>query len=662
MLIEVQGMKKTYQMGEAVVPALRGVSLSIDSGDFVAIMGPSGSGKSTLMHLLGLLDIPDSGFYQLAGKEIAGLSEDELSFLRGKMIGFVFQQFNLIPRTSALENVALPLLYTQGTQDPLTLPKQLLEQVSLAGRIHHKPNELSGGQQQRVAIARALVNQPKIILADEPTGNLDTKSQEEIMKIFEKLNEQGMTVVLVTHEEEVARHAKRIIKMRDGLILSDESLSKEENSGGVLTKIRAPAKTVPVLFQETKRSAFSLFEASEHFKQAWRAVSANKVRTGLSMLGILIGVAAVIAMLALGSGAKASLEQQLSAMGSNLLVLRPGSPRMRGVALQAGESPRFTLADADAIRTEIPSVNKISPTVSGRGQIVFGNKNWNSQVIGATPEYAQVRLSNPVLGRFFSEEENRRRVRVALLGQTVIRELFPDSSPLGEMIKINRINFQVIGVLPEKGATSWRDQDDVVVIPLLTAMKRVFGKDYLDSIDIEVQDQESMQETQEKIQKIIMRNHRLPLSRADTFEVRNMAEIQAALSETSRTMTYLLGSIAAVSLLVGGIGIMNIMLVSVTERTREIGLRKAVGAKKFDILSQFLMEATMVSVAGGTLGILLGTGISLMLSYFAGWATHVSFEAVLLATIFSVSVGIGFGFWPAKKAAGLNPIEALRYE
>jgi macrolide transport system ATP-binding/permease protein len=657
-IIEIRNLKKTYLMGDTVVPALRGVTLQIEAGEFVAIMGPSGSGKSTLMHVLGLLDAPESGSYRLLGEEVAALPEDELAERRRRTIGFVFQQFNLLSRTSALENVALPLIYSGGT-DRVEWPKTLLNEVGLGGRIGHKPNELSGGQQQRVAIARSLVNRPRILFADEPTGNLDSKSQDEIMHIFRKLNESGITIILVTHEEEIARYARRVIRMRDGLVQSDERAETAGRTGAaaVAERTAAPPQV------RTAPSAHALAdEFLEHFKQAWRALSSNKIRTGLSMLGILIGVGAVIAMLALGKGAQESLNKQLASMGSNLLILRPGSAKTGPVALQAGDVTRFTLADAESIRAEVAGVSRIAPSVTGRGQLVYGNKNWNTQVQGTTPDYAPMKAAVPVLGRFFTDAEDRQRARVAVLGLTVVRELFGGQSPLGEMIKINKVSFQVIGVLPEKGATGFRDQDDIVVVPLQTAMRRLLGKEFADSIDVEMASPEALESGQEQIGAVIMKNHRLPPSKKDTFQIRNMADIQAALSETNKTMAFLLGSIALVSLLVGGIGIMNIMLVSVTERTREIGLRKALGARKNDILSQFLIEAVVVSVAGGLLGVLLGGGVSLLLSSFAGWTTSVSPESVLVAVGFSLAVGVGFGLWPARKAAALNPIEALRYE
>ena len=652
-MIELSGVEKTYRMGDVDVCALRGVSLAIEPGEFAAIMGPSGSGKSTLMHVLGLLDAPDAGSYRLAGLEVSRLSDDELASLRSRTIGFVFQQFNLLARTTALENVALPLLYApNGTTPDHALA--LLKDVGLGERLDHRPSQLSGGQQQRVAIARALINHPRLILADEPTGNLDSASAEEIMGLLRALNERGITVVIVTHEPEIAQQTRRVIRMRDGVIQSDERTGPD--AGTRPRGQAAAAADLPAPGRLTWR------ELRPHVEQPVRALRPNALRSALSMLGILIGVAAVVAMLALGTGARQSLEAQLASMGSNLLVVRPGSRQVRGVALETGAVTRLTLEDAREIRAGIPEVARVAPTVSGRGQVSYGNRNWNTQVQGATPEYAAVRAAAPVIGRFFTEEEERARARVAVIGQTLLRELFGDAGPLGESISINRVPFQVIGVLPEKGATTWRDQDDVAVIPLSTAMRRLLGKDYVDSIDVEVADAAALPATEEAIRELIIRRHRLPPSRQDTFEVRNMAEVQAALSETSRTMSWLLASIAAISLLVGGIGIMNIMLVSVAERTREIGLRKAIGARRQDILAQFLIEAVVISLTGGFIGIVLGWVMTLAMATLAGWATAMSPWSVLLAVGFSAAVGIVFGLWPARQAAALNPIDALRYE
>jgi len=655
-VIELKNINKTYKIGEIGVLALRNVSLKITPGEFVAIMGPSGSGKSTLLHLLGFLDKPDSGSYYLGKKEVANLTDDESAILRNRLAGFVFQQFHLLPRMTALENAELPLIYA-GKRHLKEKALQQIEAVGLTQRASHSPNELSGGERQRVAIARSLVNEPLIIFADEPTGNLDTKSGQEIMSILQRLNQQGKTIVMVTHEKEIAQYAKRIIRMRDGEIISDERI-KDETEKVPSTPVNISAEDILLKSHSTVRKA----EFLDHIRQAVQAIFSHKMRSILSILGILIGVAAVIAMLALGQGAKESISKRLASLGSNLLVISPGSRRTQGgVALEAGAITRFTLKDAKAI-AKLPMLEKVSPTVRGRAQLVYGNKNWNTQVYGTGVDYASMRASIPTVGRFFTEEELRMRQKVVLLGTTVVKEVFEDINPVGSTVKINRINFRVIGILPEKGATGWRDQDDLVVIPITTAMYRLLGKDYVDSIDVQVKDISMMEVAQSSIRQLVIKLHRLDKDDESSFRIRNMAEIQEVLQSTTKTMTLLLGSIAAIALLVGGIGIMNIMLVSVTERTREIGLRKAIGARRKDILSQFLIESVVMTFSGGIIGIIFGVGIAALLSFFAGWATKVSISSVVLATTFSVAVGIGFGFWPARQAAKLNPIEALRYE
>lgn len=650
-MIELKDINKTYEMGELPVHALRGVSLKIEEGEFVAVMGPSGSGKSTLLHILGLLDVPDSGSYRLYEHEVANLSEDELAVLRREVVGFVFQQFNLLSRMNALENTALPLIYSKRHVDMQTAA-HLLGRLGLGDRQLHRPNELSGGQQQRVAIARSLINNPRIILADEPTGNLDSASANEIINVIKKLNDEGITVVVVTHEEDIARQARRVIKMRDGEILSDKRTQGATR----------PQRSAPPL-SASSSDGFKPFEMWHHFRQGFKTLGSNKARTGLSMLGILIGVASVVAMMALGSGAQKAIEKQLSSLGSNLLMLRSGAHRMGAAILEIGAATRLTLEDAAALRENIPAIKDVAPAVTGRGQVTYLDRNWNTQVLGVSPAYETMRASVPEMGRFFTEDENRMRSLVAVIGATVVRELFDGENPIGEMIKINKVNFRVVGVLPKKGATGFRDQDDTMVIPVLTAMHRLFGKDYIDSIDIEVADASGLDEVQKQSMDFMMSRHKVPPSQQqDAFEIRNMADIKAALTESSKTMSLLLASIAAISLLVGGIGIMNIMLVSVTERTREIGLRKAVGARRFDILSQFLAEAMVVSVIGGVAGIVLGWLVTKIMSAVSGWTTSVSLASILLAFFFSASIGIIFGLYPARKASFLNPIEALRYE
>ncbi|TRZ93868.1 ATP-binding cassette domain-containing protein [bacterium] len=656
-MIEIKNIYKTYQMGKVEVKALQDISLKIVPGEFVAIMGPSGSGKSTLMHILGLLDRSDKGDYYLGERKIDRLCDEELAAIRNRLVGFVFQQFHLLPRMTALENVELPLIYA-GKRHLKEKAQQEIKEVGIADRMNHRPNELSGGQQQRVAIARSLVNDPLIILADEPTGNLDSKSKEEIISILKELNQKGKTIIIVTHEKEVSVHAKRVIRMLDGRIIADEKsevpLKPSEESQA--------DKIIDVVLSKSERVARET-KFFDYLHQAAGAMVSHKMRSFLSILGILIGVAAVIAMLALGQGAKESIEKQLASLGSNLLVVRPGSSRLHGVAMETGTVTRLTLEDVAAIEKLSDLVKMVSPSVRGRGQMVYGNKNWNTQVEGVGVDYAAMRASSPEVGRFFSEVEAKMRDKVILLGPTVARELFGDANPVGETIKLNLINFKVIGILPSKGANTFHDQDDTAIIPITTAMFRVFGKEYVDTIYVEMKSPELIDPAQKAITNLIIKQHRLTAKDAeDAFQIRNMTDIKNTLEATTKTMSLLLGSIAAISLLVGGIGIMNIMLVSVSERTREIGLRKAIGANNKDIMVQFLIEAILMSFIGGVAGILLGVGISVLITLFAGWAVRVSSSSIILATTFSLIVGIVFGLWPAQKASKLNPIEALRYE
>ncbi|MDD5691814.1 MAG: ABC transporter permease [Candidatus Omnitrophica bacterium] len=656
-MIEVKNISKTYQMGKVQVKALSDVSLKIDSGEFVAIMGASGSGKSTLMHILGLLDRPDSGSFYLGDIEITKLSDIELADLRNRLIGFVFQQFHLLPRMSALENAELPLVYA-GKRHLKDRAMRELEEVGLKDRVRHRPNEMSGGQQQRVAIARSLVNDPLIILADEPTGNLDSKSKEEIIGVLQKLNQKGKTVVIVTHEKEIAAYCRRVIQMRDGAIISD--IRSQE--GSKISEVSSIEDTLVSGILSKKHSASGGTKFFDYLRQAVFAMLSHKMRSILSILGILIGVTSVIAMLALGQGAKDAIEKQLSSLGSNLLIVMPGSPKVHGVALETGAFTRFTFNDASAIAKLGDEVNRVYAAVTGRGQLVYKDENWNTQVDGVGVNYPKMRNAEPAVGRFFTEEEVKLRSKVVVIGTTVARELFGEENPVGQTIKINLLNFKVIGILPPKGASTFRDQDDVVVIPVTTAMYRVFGKQYIDYIFVEAKDPASVESAQDSITQLIIKVHRLKKDEEDTFQIRNMADIRKTLESTTKTMSMLLGVIAAISLLVGGIGIMNIMLVSVTERTREIGLRKAIGATNKDIMVQFLIEAMLMSFLGGLCGILLGWGVATLITIFAGWSVKVSSFSVILATSFSLAVGVIFGLWPAQKASRLDPIEALRYE
>ncbi|HRZ14637.1 MAG TPA: ABC transporter permease [Candidatus Omnitrophota bacterium] len=656
-MIEIKNIHKTYTMGKVEVKALDGVSLKIDDGEFVAIMGASGSGKSTLMHILGLLDRPDAGQYLLRGQDVTALSDEALAVVRNGLIGFVFQQFHLLPRMSALENAELPLVYA-GKRHLREKARAELAGVGLQDRVLHRPSELSGGQQQRVAIARSLVNDPVMLLADEPTGNLDSRSKAEIIAILKQLNARGKTVVIVTHEPEVAQQTRRIITMRDGKVIAD---AKNVPAGGSAVSAVTPesGSTVKDLLAERHRVAGKI-KFLDYVRQALSAMISHKMRSILSILGILIGVAAVIAMLALGTGAKVSIEQQLQSLGSNLLWLHPAHGRSGAVALES-TATRFTQVDIDLL-ARLPHVKRVYGSVTARAQVVYGSNNTNTQVEGTGTEYPAMRAATPVAGRFFTEQEMRAREKVALLGTTVLTNLFGEANPVGETIKINLINFKVIGVLPSKGSGGFRDQDDTVIVPLTTAMYRVFGKQYIDSIYVEAVSAGDIDAAQEEVRRALNKQHRLKADDTESVDIRNMSEIKSTLESTMKTLTMLLGSIAAISLLVGGIGIMNIMLVSVTERTREIGLRKAIGANNKDIMMQFLIEAVLMSFIGGIVGIVLGAGASVVMKLAAGWAVQVSLFSIVLATVFSLIVGVVFGLWPASQAAKLNPIEALRYE
>ena len=654
-MLELVDVHRTYLIGESTVYALRGVSLTIEQGEFVAIMGASGSGKSSLLQILGLLDNPDKGEYRIFGNNVNTMSEDEQAGVRNNVAGFVFQQFHLLKRMDIVDNVRLPYIYSGIKGSFRQEAIERLKMVGLEQRIDHTPNQLSGGEQQRVAIARALVRDPLIIFADEPTGNLDTKNSGEIMKILQGLHAEGKTIIMVTHETDIAAYARRVITMRDGVIITDE------RKPGMEASIAAVAESGFDIHGAGKGSLWQDGRFIGFIAQAFQAILANKMRSFLSVLGILVGVASVIAMMALGEGAKASMQEQLKSMGSNMLSIRAGSAKIRGAAQGAGAVARFTFPDVEEIASLHTLVKNASGVVNGAGRIVFGNKNWSTNLTGVGYDYGTMRAALPTVGRWFTREEIQTREKVAIIGVTVVKELFGTTNPLGKTVKINRINFTVIGIAPAKGFSGPQDEDDIVIIPVNTAMYRVLGKNYLSGIFVEVASPTLIEKTKSDISALIRKRHHLKED-DDSFNIRDMTEIQKMLSSTTQTMSLLLGSIAAISLVVGGIGIMNIMLVSVTERTREIGLRKAIGARKNDIMLQFLVESVGMTVSGGFIGIVLGIGISLILSYFAGWSVITSPISVVLATAFSALTGIFFGLWPARKAAALKPVEALRYE
>lgn len=642
-LIELAGVTKSYQTGDLAVQILHGIDLTIHAGEFVAIMGSSGSGKSTLMNILGCLDQPSSGTYRFMGRDVTELDMDELAELRREAFGFVFQSYHLIGTNTAVENVEVPAVYAGVAASNRRLrASELLTRLGLGERLFHRPNQLSGGQQQRVSIARALMNGGHVILADEPTGALDSKSGADVMVLLEELAAQGHTVILITHDAEVAVHARRVIEVKDGRVVSDPGPSKP---------LSDQALSSEPLRMEAGNSLTDLFEAG---RTALRALKANVFRSLLTLLGIVIGVASVIAMLAIGDGAKQTVIDQISAMGSNLLLVRPGAPNQRGFSSTA----TLVMDDVTAIDQEVPNVLAAVPEQSTTVTVRMEERDYSTSVLGTSAKYPLARQWPVEQGTFFTPEDERGYATVAVLGKTVAQALFPDrESPVGEYILVNNLIFQVVGVMSNRGASPMgQDQDDVVIVPFETSRLRLSGQRHLRNVTVAVQDVSQIDETQAAIETLLTERHGVV-----DFQIRNMASIIDTATETQDTMTVLLGSVAAISLLVGGIGVMNIMLVSVTERTREIGIRMATGARTRNILQQFLIESLVVSSIGGLAGAAIGLGVAFVIG-LSGMPVQYSLTPVLLAFGCAFSTGLIFGFLPARKAAMLKPVVALASE
>jgi len=726
-LIRLEDIYKTYHLGEVDVPVLKGVSLSIRRGEMVALMGVSGSGKTTLMNILGCLDRPSSGKYWFDGREMSTLSPNQRALVRSQKLGFVFQNFNLLPRTNAIANVTMPLDYsprpTPGGEAG-RLAEVLLDRVGLAERSHHEPSQMSGGQQQRVAIARSLVNRPSLVLADEPTGNLDSHTSVEILRMFQQLNAEGITVILVTHDPTVASYAHRTIRIHDGQIACDGEGDDPSHVGRPVGPPPSPPGEAGGTHRPTddpspppRRLVPSLLPTT--LRTALNALRRNKMRSALTALGVIIGVGAVIAMMEIGEGSKAALQKTIASMGAASLLVQSGAAASGGVSFGSGTVLTLTPQDAEEIARECPSVSDVAPTVRARSQVIYGNRNWvPMRIDGTTPSYLAVRDWEEMdEGGMFTDRDVNNANKVCVIGQTLRRELFHDESPIGLEVRIQNVSFRVIGVLGRKGANMMgMDQDDIVLAPWTTVKFRVSGTTLgnvnqstsssagsggvnpnqvntlsnlypgstplystpsasqqantpqpvrfvnVDQILVKAASAEEIPQAMDEITEVLRERHRIRPGEADDFNIRDMTEITKTLSSTSRLMGGLLLVVALISLVVGGVGIMNIMLVSVTERTREIGLRMAVGARSYHILRQFLVEAVVLCLFGGGMGIVLGRGASILVRSIMRWSTQASLLAILAAVGVSATVGMVFGFYPAWKASRLDPIEALRYE
>ncbi|MEY4719857.1 MAG: hypothetical protein RL563_2475 [Pseudomonadota bacterium] len=640
-LLELINIKRYYPSGDVVVKALNGVSLSIWSGEFVAIVGQSGSGKSTLMNLIGCLDRPNGGHYSIMGRDVSDLKSDDLAALRRGIFGFVFQRYNLLNNASAVENVEVPALYA-GMPKSMRIKRAygLLQQLGLGSRSEHLPMQLSGGQQQRVAIARSLMNDPPVILADEPTGALDSQSGREVMALLSELNRRGRTILVITHDEQVAAYAQRIIHIKDGEIISDSG------------RCFGLASVAEPNYTHIEASNF-LAEIGEATMTALRSLRVNLFRTGLTLLGIIIGVASVVTMMAVGEGSQKKVMDQMKAMGTNVLTIRPGAPGLRGSTDVA------TLIPADAeIIAEIDNVEWASAERNARLTVRFGNIDYATSVQGVTPSMITVRDWSVESGTFFDDDDMRRNAPVVVLGQTVAHLLFPEGmDPLGSYILVRNIPFEVIGLMTSKGADQMGgDRDDAIFVPLTTGLVRLFGQNYLGGITVRVKDVMRIDETQHAIQELLQARHQ-----SEDFRIRNMASILESAEQTQRTFTLMLGIVAAISLLVGGVGVMNIMLVNVTERTREIGIRMAGGARRRDILLQFNTESIVVCTLGGLIGVILGFCFGGILVHF-GMSVLFSPLPALMAFLSALITGVMFGFLPARKASLLDPVVALTSE
>ncbi|MFT3689238.1 MacB family efflux pump subunit [Paenirhodobacter sp.] len=642
-LISLRGIGRSFQAGDETIPVLQGVDLDIRAGELVAIIGASGSGKSTLMNILGLLDRPSTGSYRFAGRDVAELEPDEQAQLRRAHFGFIFQRYQLLGDLDAVENVEIPAIYAGEARGRRRLrAEELLRKLGLAERMDHRPGELSGGQQQRVSVARALMNGGEVILADEPTGALDTRSGEELIQLLLDLNRQGHTIIVVTHDPKVAAHAHRVIEISDGRIIADN---------GATSPIPEPLPAPP---KPGTGLAAALRRQGESFHMALKAMLAHRVRSFLTMLGIIIGIASVVLVVALGNGSQEKVLENISSLGTNTITVRPGSGFGRR---DSGRIRTLMPSDARAIAQQDYALGS-SPAVNMSRTVVVGSVSATTQINGVSGDYFSVHNYTTVDGDIFDDSDVQALSQVAVIDEDARSTFFPGGAdPIGQVLMIGEVPARVIGVVRAGGATFGPTALNVW-LPYTTVMSRVTGQSYLSSIGVRIADNYDMQDAQERITQLLIQRHG-----SEDFWLQNSDTIRSTLTSTMQTMTLLIAAIAVISLVVGGIGVMNIMLVSVTERTREIGVRVAVGARRADIVSQFLIEAVLVCLVGGVLGILTAVGLGQVIGALTS-EIRLAFSgvAIVVAFLSSTLIGITFGFLPARAAAKLDPVVALNRE
>lgn len=643
-LLELSDIRRSYPSGDGSVDVLKGISLQINAGEMVAIVGASGSGKSTLMNILGCLDKPTSGTYRVAGVDVATLDSDALAALRREHFGFIFQRYHLLSHLTAAQNVEVPAVYAgMERKARLERARQLLQRLGLADRVDYAPSQLSGGQQQRVSIARALMNGGQVILADEPTGALDTHSGEEVMAILHQLKEQGHTVIIVTHDPQVAAQAERVIEIRDGEIIRNPPARQTAAAA------REPAAQ--------DASGWRQFSNSfrEALSMAWRAMVANKMRTLLTMLGIIIGIASVVSIVVVGDAAKQMVLADIRAIGTNTIDVYPGKDF-------GDDDPQYqqSLKYDDLLAIEKQSwVSSVTPSVSKNLRVRAGNIDVAASVQGIGQHYFNVYGMTFSEGNTFNDVQAAERSQVVVLDSNTRRQLFPNkASVVGEVILVGNMPATVIGVADEKQSMFGSSKILRVWLPYSTMSGRVMGQSWLNSITVRVKEGYDSSIAEEQLTRLLNLRH----GKKDFF-VWNMDSVLKTAERTTHTLQLFLTLVAVISLVVGGIGVMNIMLVSVTERTREIGIRMAVGARASNVLQQFLIEAILVCLVGGAIGVALSMMIAFLLQLvLPGWEIGFSPLALLTAFVCSTLTGVLFGWLPARNAARLDPVDALARE